>query len=295
MRSDCGGEFMSKEFLNFCEDNDIRRQLAVPRTPQQNGKAERKNMTILEMARSMLKSKNLPKDLWAEAVAYAVYLSNRSPARSVSGKTPQEAWSGRKSGVSHLGVFGSIAHAHVPDEKRSKLDDKSEKYIFISYDANKLYNPETKMTLISRNVIFDEEEEWDWRSNDEDHNFFPHIEEEDSEQPAEEPIAPPTPPTPPTISSQGDESSSERTPRFRNLQELYEVTEHQDNLTLFCLSAECEPMNFQEAMEKEAWRNAMDEEIKSIQINETWELASLPDRKAEEEPLILIAHMTPIP
>ena len=57
MRSDRGGEFMSKEFLKYCEDNGIRRQLTVPRTPQKNGVAERKNRTILEMTRSMLKSK----------------------------------------------------------------------------------------------------------------------------------------------------------------------------------------------------------------------------------------------
>ena len=278
MRSDRGGEFMSKEFLKYCEDNGIRRQLTVPRTPQQNGVAERKNRTILEMARSMLKSKKLPKEFWAEAVACAVYISNRSPTKSVLGKTPQEAWSGRKPGVSHLRVFGSIAHAHVPDEKRSKLDDKSEKFIFIGYDANskgyKLYNPETKKTIISRNVIFDEEGEWDWRSNNEDYNFFPSFEEENVEQPREDPA---TPPTSPTTSSQGDESSSERTPRFRSLQDIYEVTENQDNLTLFCLFADCEPMNFEEAQEKKSWKSAMDEEIKSIQKNDTWELASLPN------------------
>jgi len=86
-------------------------------------------------------------------VACAVYLSNRSPTRSVWGKTPQEAWSGRKSGISHLKVFGSIAYAHIPDETRTKLDDKSEKFIFIGYDSNskayKLYNPSTGKTLIS--------------------------------------------------------------------------------------------------------------------------------------------------
>jgi len=183
MRSDRGGEFTSNEFQKYCEDNGIRRQLTVPRTPQQNGVAERKNRTILEMAMSMLKSKRLPKELWAEAVACAVYLSNRSPTRSVLGKTPQEAWSGRKPGISHLRVFGSIAHAHVPDEKRSKLDDKSEKYIFIGYNTNskgyKLYNPDTGKTIISRNVIFDEEGEWDWRSSNENFNFFPQFEEDD--------------------------------------------------------------------------------------------------------------------
>ena len=47
--------------------------------------------------------------------------------------------------------------------------------------------------------------------------------------------------------------------------DIYEVTENQDNLTLFCLFADCEPMNFEEAKEKKSWRSAMDEEIKSIQ------------------------------
>ena len=93
----------------------------------------------------MLKTKNLPKELWAEAVACVVYLSNRYPTKSVWGMTPQKAWSGRKPGIAHLRVFGSKAYAHVPDQTRSKLDDKSKPYIFIGYDSNtkgyKLYDP----------------------------------------------------------------------------------------------------------------------------------------------------------
>ena len=54
---------------------------------------------------------------------------------------------------------------HVPDKQRSKLDDKSQKYIFIGFDANskgdKLYNLNIGKTIISRDVIFDEEGEWD--------------------------------------------------------------------------------------------------------------------------------------
>ncbi|KAM1171417.1 hypothetical protein ACFX2G_022142 [Malus domestica] len=180
MRSDQGGEFTSKEFQEFYEANGIRRPLTVPRSPQQNGVAERKNRTILDMARSMLKSKRLPKELWAEVVSCNVYLSNRSPTRSVWGKTPQEAWSGRKSGISHLRVFGSIAHVYVPDERRTKLDDKSEKFIFIGYDTNskgyKLYNPNNGKTVISRNVMFDEEGEWDFGSHASDLRFFPQLE-----------------------------------------------------------------------------------------------------------------------
>ncbi|XP_022849751.1 uncharacterized protein LOC111371808 [Olea europaea var. sylvestris] len=71
--------------------NGIKRQLTVSRTPQQNGVAERKNRTIVEMARSMLKGKGLPNLYWAEAVNTAVYILNRSPTKAVRNKTPYEA------------------------------------------------------------------------------------------------------------------------------------------------------------------------------------------------------------
>ena len=91
-----------------------------------------------------MRTKKLSKEFRPEAVACAVYLSNRSPIRSVWGKTPQEALSGRKHGTSHLRVFGCIAHVYVPYERRAKLDDKSERFIFIDYDSSskgyKLYN-----------------------------------------------------------------------------------------------------------------------------------------------------------
>ena len=61
------------------------------------------------------------------------------------------------------------------------------------------------------------------------------------EQAREEPT---TPPISPFASTQEEGSSSERVPRFRSLQELYEVTENQENLTLFCLFANFEHMNF---------------------------------------------------
>ncbi|GKF71888.1 retrovirus-related pol polyprotein from transposon TNT 1-94 [Tanacetum coccineum] len=76
MRSDRGGEFLSKEFNKFYKDNRIRRFLTPPYSPQQNGVVERKNRTILNMVQSMLKSKKMPKEFWAEVVDCAVYLLN---------------------------------------------------------------------------------------------------------------------------------------------------------------------------------------------------------------------------
>ncbi|KAE8709398.1 Agamous-like MADS-box protein AGL6 [Hibiscus syriacus] len=256
MRSDRGGEFTSREFQEFCEANGIRRPMTVPRSPQQNGVAERKNRTILDMARSMLKSKKLPKEFWAEAVSCAVYLSNRSPTRSVWGKTPQEAWSGRKPGISHLRTFGSIAHVHVPDERRTKLDDKSESFIFIGYDANskgyKLYNPDNKKFVISRDVVFNEEGEWDFNSHTDDFNFFPQFEEDEQ-----------------TMREQLDESQQELAtpPTSPNIN-------HSRRLITFIIVKW--ESNFQEAVQEKKWRDAMDEEIKAIEKNDTWELTSLP-------------------
>ena len=200
LRSDRGREFTSKEFRDFCNNNGIRRPLTVPFTPQQNGVVERKNRSILNMARSMLKSKGMPKEFWAQAVECAVYLSNRSPSRSLWNETPQQAWTGRKPSIAHLKIFGSIAFAHVPDQKRSKLDDKSEKLVFIGYDASskgyKLYNPKTKKVVVSRDVVFDEEDSWDWNNQEEDYAFFPFFEENNNingEEIQQQPTPPPSP------------------------------------------------------------------------------------------------------
>ena len=66
---------------------------------------------------------------------------------------------------------------------------------------------------------------------------------------------------------------------MRSLQDLYDSTEIIDGLTFFCLFADCEPTRFEEAMPDKKWRDAMDEEIKAIKKNDTWELATLPTRK----------------
>ncbi|KAJ4713761.1 Retrovirus-related Pol polyprotein from transposon TNT 1-94 [Melia azedarach] len=135
LRTDNGKEYISNEFDKFCEDAGIQHQLTVPYSPQQNGVCERKNRTLLEMARSMMHEKNLPKKFWAEAVYTSVYLQNRLPTHAIEGKTPIEAWSGLKPSVGHLKVFGSVCYVHVPDVKRDKLSKKASKGIFLGYSS----------------------------------------------------------------------------------------------------------------------------------------------------------------
>ena len=158
LRTDRGGEFIYKSFLNYCKEQGINRQLTIRHTPQQNGVAERKNRTIVEMARSMLKGKELPNSFWAEAVSSVVYILNQSPTKAVRDKTPFEAWHGRKPVVSQLKVFGCIAYSLVPAQNREKFDEKGEKLIFVGYsDESKGYrliDPTTSQLVISRDVIF---------------------------------------------------------------------------------------------------------------------------------------------
>ncbi|KAM1087183.1 hypothetical protein ACFX2B_012591 [Malus domestica] len=80
--------------------------------------------------------------------------------------------------------------------------------------------------------------------------------------------------SPASASSSGSLNERE-VPCTRSLRDLYEVAERLDNLTLFCLFVDCEPVDFQEVVQDTKWRKAMDEEIEAIQKNDTWELIIL--------------------
>ena len=125
LKFDNGGEFCNNEFDSFCSHNGIRRIKVVPRTPQENGVAERMNRTILERARSMRIHAGFPLNLWADAIDTAVYLINRGPSMALDGDIPEEMWTGKKVNYSFLRVFGCEAFAHVNKENRNKLDAKS--------------------------------------------------------------------------------------------------------------------------------------------------------------------------
>jgi len=137
----------------------------MSKSPQQNGVVKRKNRSILNIARSMLKMKKMPKEFWVEAIDCVIYLSNRCPTKCLNGITPQEAWSRRKPSVSHLKVFESIGYVHVDEQVKTKLDDKSKRMIFMGYDQKskgyKLYNPNEGKMVISRDVEFNEKGAWD--------------------------------------------------------------------------------------------------------------------------------------
>ena len=101
--SDRGGEYLSHDFRTYLSDNGIISQLSAPGTPQQNGVAERRNRTLLDMVRSMLSFSTLPISFWGYALQTAIYILNMVPSKSVP-KTPLELWNGRKPNLTHFRI-----------------------------------------------------------------------------------------------------------------------------------------------------------------------------------------------
>ena len=281
LRTDNGGEFCSKEFDIFCEQQGIHRELTSPYTPEQNGIAERKNRTVVEMARSMLKEKRLPDNLWAEAVATAVYLLNLSPTKAVLNMTPFEAWRGVKPSVSHLKVFGCVAYALIKSSHQ-KLDKKSEKCIFIGYSlqskAYRLYNPVSGKIIISRDVTFNEVATWPWSINKDGKTVLVPCDDETSTVDIEPILEPSSPahnsPHNPNSPSSGSSSSSDASssdsppPKFRDLKDIYDSCQ-------FALYVS-DPTDYDEAAKNQVWQDAMLKEIEAIEKNLTWELVDAP-------------------
>lgn len=162
LRSDNGGEFCSRQVERFLSDNGIIHQKTTPYTPEQNGMLERMNRTVGEKASCLLFDSGLSKCFWAEAVHTAVYLRNRCVAKGLGNKTPYEMWHNKRPNVKHIKIFGSEAMVHVPKQKRTKLDKKSQKMLLIGFCDNvkgyRLWDSIKKKVVISRDVIIIEKE-----------------------------------------------------------------------------------------------------------------------------------------
>ena len=160
LRTDNGGEYTSKEFVAFYKSAGIRREMTVHHNPQQNGVAERKNISIEETVKALLNDQGLSMFLWGEATMTTIYVQNRSPHRILKDMTPEEAFSGKKPNVENLRIFGCPVYSHIPKDKRNKLEPSGKKGIFVGYSdsskAYRIYIPEQHKIEISRDVTFNE-------------------------------------------------------------------------------------------------------------------------------------------
>ncbi|KAL8127829.1 hypothetical protein AgCh_014672 [Apium graveolens] len=273
LRTDRGGEFMSKEFKKFCENAGVKRYLTAPYTPQQNEVVERRNRIMIAMTRSLLKEKGFPSKMWGEAVRHAIYILNRLPTKALTGKTPYEAWLGTKPRLDHICVFGCLTHVKIQSNGLGKLDGRSVNLIYIGRElgtkAHKLYNPTTGRVHVSRDVEEGEEAN------------FPSVHTPGSQNSSTQgsvyggnnfASARSS-----SFASKMTGSSSEAPPQFRLLSDIYKNTEEivipDEELLLIGIE---EPRNFEKAKNSEDWNKAMRTELEAIEANKTWVLTDLP-------------------
>jgi transposase InsO family protein len=164
LRTDRGDEFNSTLFDVFCSEQGIKHYTTTPYSPQQNGVVERRNQSVVEMTRCVLKSKGVPLRFWGEAVTTVVYLLNRSPTKSIKGKTPYEVWHGRKPQVGHLRTFGCVCHVKKIGTGLGKMSDRSSKMVLLGYKTGtkgyRFFDPSTERLHVSRDVLFEEDKSW---------------------------------------------------------------------------------------------------------------------------------------
>jgi hypothetical protein len=107
----------------------------------------------------MIQSKGLSLNYWEKTINCANYIVNHTPTKALKNITSEESWNKINLDVIHVYVFGSVAWAHIPYEKRRNLQPKIEKCIFVGYykyvKGYRLLQPHSNEIIIIRDVKFD--------------------------------------------------------------------------------------------------------------------------------------------
>ena len=297
LRSDNGTEYTSSDFRKVMTDNKIKQEFSSPYSPHQNGTAERFWRTIYNMARCLLNQNELPKYLWSYAVRAATYIRNRCYNNRLQ-MTPFEAFTSLKPDVSKMEVFGCRCFAYVQDTK--KLDDRAREGRFVGYDplspAYLVYFGQDRKVKRVRCVKFFKED--------------PTCEEEcfpllpgpisDENKTEDEARSKHDAPKEQSIKKQLEDLSTEQVERRHPIRERkkpkylqdYETSEDVSaddpqetasscTIHYFCKISDI-PTTHKEAMasaNKDQWQSAMEEEIKALKENDTFELAPRENKK----------------
>jgi transposase InsO family protein len=134
--SDNGTEFNNSQIEGFLEEEGIKHEFSSPYTPQQNGVVERKNRTLLDMARTMLDEYKTLNRFWVEAVNTACYSINRLYLHRILKKTSYELLTSKKPNVSYFRVFGSKCFILIKRGRNSKFAPKAVEGFLLGYDSN---------------------------------------------------------------------------------------------------------------------------------------------------------------
>nr|CAN62086.1 hypothetical protein VITISV_035123 [Vitis vinifera] len=305
LRSDNGGEYQSSDLQKYLEEHDIIHQTTCSSTPQQNGVAERKNRHLLEVVRASLIAAKIPISYWGEAITSATYLINRVPSSPINFQTPLQALTNVivAPTVPNLPprVFGCMAFVHLHKHQRTKLTSHALQYSMYFSSESELqgeYHKEIQ-TLDYDYHIYEENESGKPELVNQEageldmsgqqfgfEDVFTEIPNQSSSTEGVLNLEPdpfmkrlphrhnrgiPKPTYEPELSSKIKYPMSNYVSNHR----LFESNKSFVN-QLYTVAI---PNNVQEALTDPRWKTTMNEEMKSLQKNETWELVECPPGK----------------
>ncbi|GJV16790.1 retrovirus-related pol polyprotein from transposon TNT 1-94 [Tanacetum coccineum] len=266
----------------------------VSKTPQQNDVAERINRTLNERAKSMRLHAGLPKMFWEDSVTTKAYLINGRPSVPLRFRIPEEEWQGKEFSLAHLRVFGCDSYIKVKDIARDKLDAKSMKCTFIGYASDEIgyrfWDSKSHKVVRRRYVTFNEDSLYGakhsyraWLSSEitqipggssdtsegsEDSGSFKdsgRSYKEDSEDRAS-----------------SEEGCSETPHVRRSTRESMALVRYSPSANYLLLTKNGEPESYLESLSSKEfvqWEKAINEELVSLEKNQTWSLVTLPTGK----------------
>jgi hypothetical protein len=156
IRSDNGSEFKNSKIEDYCDEKGVKHEFSTKYTLQQNEVVERKNPTLIDMARSMLSEYNISDNFWAEAINTACDASNRLYCHRLLKKTPYELLIGRKPNISYLWIFRCKCYILRNDTHLSKFQSKCDEGFLLGYSLNSVYTQSSGLVEKTCDVEFDE-------------------------------------------------------------------------------------------------------------------------------------------
>ncbi|KAF0693246.1 hypothetical protein As57867_015708, partial [Aphanomyces stellatus] len=304
--TDNAKEYMSKELNAYCSGIGIQQLYTNPYSPEENCVVEKSNYTVMNKVRCMLQACDMDNRYWGEALSYVVYTENRSPTKALGGKTPFEALFGRKPNIDHLRPFGCTAFAFIDKAKRTKLDPRATKCVFVgpTLDCRSVKFTEDFVPADEKKVQFNDQvtthQLQEYEDTDDVESTSSTIiipREQVSQDSVEASTKAPESPISTNQSDQGhvsdpeqdegakssDQDSSDSEVEFENPTGLEALSggHHQvfsvdviNDTPQSCVDIEASP-------NKQAWLDATQDEYNSLLNNGTWVLTDLPPgRKA---------------
>ena len=270
-RLDNGTEYATDNMKDLLKKEGILLNQVPPYTPDLNGTAERLNLDLQRQIRSLIFDSGFPKDMWAWALRFAVNIRNKTPKKALGGKIPYIEFTERPCTVKYFRRFGCVCHV-LKNKTMTKFEERTIEGFLVACneDSYTMFEVETGKFWKSKNVDFVESKVYG--------DVFKKtakksvLEKEGSEQEDDG-----------FWSEEVERSASRLTDDIKRTEVAWvEFFEDSDELPEV-LNLEKEPLSYIDAVsgdEKELWVAAINEEITSLNKNETWSLVKKNEMKS---------------